>query len=359
MICIDNSESMRNEDYSPSRFEAQADAVSLICGAKTQLNPENTVGIMTMAGKGVRVLTAPTTDLGKLLLCMHGLEIGGEVNISSAVQIAQLALKHRQNKNQRQRIVLFVGSPINYDKKKLEAIGKKLKKSSVCLDIVDFGEEDYGKPEKLEAFVAAANNNGSSHIVHIPPGPDVLSDVLISTPVINGDEEDVRNPGAGGGDYDFGVDPELALALRLSMEEERVRQEATAAVEEESNRENYAVGTMSENEELLEEAFSLARQGSDELDSMMRESGLFDEEEMDAAALEMSLRSWPSAEKRDENKVREDRAYMENVITTLPGIDRNNPLFTNLFATLDRKREAEKEKDDQKKDDEDDKPPKE
>ncbi|CAN1802739.1 26S proteasome non-ATPase regulatory subunit 4 homolog [Linum perenne] len=239
MICIDNSESMRNEDYSPSRFEAQADAVSLICGAKTQLNPENTVGIMTMAGKGVRVLTAPTTDLGKLLLCMHGLEIGGEVNISSAVQIAQLALKHRQNKNQRQRIVLFVGSPINYDKKKLEAIGKKLKKSSVCLDIVDFGEEDYGKPEKLEAFVAAANNNGSSHIVHIPPGPDVLSDVLIS-----GDEEDVRNPGAGGGDYDFGVDPELALALRLSMEEERVRQEATAAVEEESNRENYAVGTM-------------------------------------------------------------------------------------------------------------------
>ncbi|MBA0877345.1 hypothetical protein Goshw_025182, partial [Gossypium schwendimanii] len=62
MICIDNSEWMRNGDYSPSRFQAQADAVSLICGAKTQ----NTVGILTMAGKGVRVLTTPTSDLGKI-----------------------------------------------------------------------------------------------------------------------------------------------------------------------------------------------------------------------------------------------------------------------------------------------------
>lgn len=31
------------------------------------------------------------------------------------VQVAQLALKHRQNKNQRQRIVLFTGSPITTD----------------------------------------------------------------------------------------------------------------------------------------------------------------------------------------------------------------------------------------------------
>ncbi|MFQ6648733.1 hypothetical protein Gotur_020686 [Gossypium turneri] len=72
MICIDNSEWMRNGDYSPSRFQAQADAVSLICGAKTQSNPENTVGILTMAGKGVRVLATPTSDLGKILSCMHG-----------------------------------------------------------------------------------------------------------------------------------------------------------------------------------------------------------------------------------------------------------------------------------------------
>lgn len=37
MICIDNSEWMRNGDYSPTRFQAQTDAVNLICGAKTQV----------------------------------------------------------------------------------------------------------------------------------------------------------------------------------------------------------------------------------------------------------------------------------------------------------------------------------
>ena len=58
-------------------------------------------------------------------------------------------------------------------------IGRKLKKNSVALDIVNFGEEDEGKTEKLESLLAAVNNNDSSHIVHVPPGPIALSDVLI------------------------------------------------------------------------------------------------------------------------------------------------------------------------------------
>ena len=70
-------------------------------------------------------------------------------------------------------------SPIKYDKKALEAIGRKLKKNNVTLDIVDFGESDNSKPEKLEALLAAVNNNDSSHIVHVPPGPNALSDVLL------------------------------------------------------------------------------------------------------------------------------------------------------------------------------------
>jgi len=42
---------MRNGDYQPNRFDAQSDAVSVVFGTKTQSNPENTVGVMTMAGK--------------------------------------------------------------------------------------------------------------------------------------------------------------------------------------------------------------------------------------------------------------------------------------------------------------------
>ena len=58
---IDNSEFMRNGDFTPSRFSAQSDAVSVIFGAKTQSNPENTVGVMSMAGKTC-VLPRPADD---------------------------------------------------------------------------------------------------------------------------------------------------------------------------------------------------------------------------------------------------------------------------------------------------------
>lgn len=43
-----------------------------VFGFCAQSNPENTVGVLTMAGKGVRVLVTPTSDLGKILACMHG-----------------------------------------------------------------------------------------------------------------------------------------------------------------------------------------------------------------------------------------------------------------------------------------------
>ena len=48
---LDTSDWMRNGDYLPSRIEAQQDAANIICGAKTQQNPENTVGLLAMAGK--------------------------------------------------------------------------------------------------------------------------------------------------------------------------------------------------------------------------------------------------------------------------------------------------------------------
>merc|ERR1711964_876695 len=58
MVVVDNSESSRNGDYTPTRYEAQADAVSLIFSAITQANPESSVGLMSMGGNG------PGQDLG-------------------------------------------------------------------------------------------------------------------------------------------------------------------------------------------------------------------------------------------------------------------------------------------------------
>lgn len=76
------------EEHSPSRWEAQADAVNLIFSAKTQSNPESSVGLMNMAGKGPEMLVTLTTDFGKLLDGMHRTKIRGHAHLSTAIQIA-------------------------------------------------------------------------------------------------------------------------------------------------------------------------------------------------------------------------------------------------------------------------------
>ena len=48
---MDNSEWSRNGDFAPSRWDSQVDAANIICEAKTQQNPENTLGIMAYAGR--------------------------------------------------------------------------------------------------------------------------------------------------------------------------------------------------------------------------------------------------------------------------------------------------------------------
>jgi 26S proteasome regulatory subunit N10 len=68
MMLIDNSEYMRNGDYQPTRFEAQSDAVNTVFQTKIDSNPENTVGIMTMAGKGYESLHTFILDVIYLML---------------------------------------------------------------------------------------------------------------------------------------------------------------------------------------------------------------------------------------------------------------------------------------------------
>ena len=46
---VDNSDYMRNGDFVPTRLQAQQDAVHVVCQSKTRSNPENNVGLLTLA----------------------------------------------------------------------------------------------------------------------------------------------------------------------------------------------------------------------------------------------------------------------------------------------------------------------
>ncbi|KAI5304996.1 hypothetical protein KEM56_005533 [Ascosphaera pollenicola] len=200
--------------------------------AKMQMNPQNAVGLMSMGGEGPEVLSTLTPELGKLLEGLHRTKIAGRTHFSSSIQVAGLALKHRQERAQRQRIVVFSCSPIDEDEKSLIKLAKRMKKFSVAIDIVGFGDMDDDTRKKLELFHENVDAGGSSTLAIVPPGPNLLSDQLLGTPILGGDG-DVGEGATGNAnqelndDFEFGIDPaadpELALALRMSMEEEKAR----------------------------------------------------------------------------------------------------------------------------------------
>lgn len=217
------------------------------------------------------VLATLSSDFGKVLAGLHVTKVEGESHLSTGIQVAALALKHRQNKVQRQRVIVFVGSTIKEETKDLVKLAKKMKKNNVAVDFINFGEETENT-EKLEKFIEGVNSGDNSHLVTIPPGPHLLSDVLTSSPIVNEDGD----YGMGGGDagasgaadmFEFGVDPsadpELALALRMSMEDEKQRQE-----KEKAEKEKAEAGSSSKPSTIPEEKEDKPKKDSDGDDIM-------------------------------------------------------------------------------------------
>ncbi|KAF9163435.1 hypothetical protein DFQ27_002421 [Actinomortierella ambigua] len=338
-------------DYTPTRLEAQTDAVNLLFQAKTQSNPENTVSLMTMAGKSPEVLVTFTSDVGKILTALHNVKIGGEVSFSTGVQVAHLALKHRQNKNQRQRIIVFAGSPVEEDEKSLVRLAKKLKKNNVAVDIVNFGEEAENTT-KLEAFIAAVNNNENSNLVTVPPGPHLLGDILASSAILAGEDGQVPAfVSSGGGNFEFGVDPnldpELALALRISLEEERARQEAANAKAKAEagpsaagagGAEGSSSSAATMEDDMLAQALNSSKA---EMDQDMPE------DEATRRAIEMSMQSFDGGAGGDDDAPMYDADIMNSVLDSLSGVDKSDP---RIQSALDKSKK-EGDGDDKKKED--------
>lgn len=124
---------------------------------------------------------------------------------------------------------MFIGSPLDgIDQGELVRLAKRLKKEKVNVDVISFGEEK-GNNAALNAFIEALNGKDGtgSRLLSVAGSPN-LTDALVQSPILQS-EDGGPVPGLGAGAYDFGMegdDPELALALRVSMEEQRARQEA-------------------------------------------------------------------------------------------------------------------------------------
>lgn len=197
--------------------------------------------MMTMAGKRPEIFLTQTNDVGRLLSTIQKMPISGYVDLPRAIKIAQLSLKHRQNKNQRQRIVAFVGSPIEgLEDKDMVKLGKQLRKNDVAIDVINFGHEE--NVPLLRVLVDNCNKGENSHLIEISYGMNIADSIITSSIVAFDGGFDSQMPADGAGEggaqpasstgvaaqfaeyggIDPNQDPELAMAIRISLEEAKI-----------------------------------------------------------------------------------------------------------------------------------------
>ena len=271
---MDNSDWTRNGDYHPSRWEAQVEAANLIAESKCEKNPENGIGIISMGGKRVDVHVTSTNDLVRILNAIKEIHLSGECDFITSLNISILTLKHRANKNQKQRIIFFVGSPIKHSADDLVATGKKLKKYNIAVDIISFGNVDENK-DLLTHFLNAVNNSNNSSILEVPVGYYIM-DSLFSSTIINeagpfddmaveGNHGMVNNAGEGeaqrqnninqGGVGMSQFERDINMAIQASLNEENKKKEdANAGAKTDKPKANNDNVEMNATTEELEQA---------------------------------------------------------------------------------------------------------
>jgi len=366
MVCIDNSEFTRNGDYSPNRMASIKDAANMLCTGKCNQNPENAVGVLAMAGDQVQLVATPSPDQGRILGGINEIKVRGSCNLISGIKVGQLALKHRQNKNQRQRIVVFVASPIKHTVKELETLGKNLKKNNVSIDIISIGECEDNK-EKIEKLHEAANSNGTSNILEVPSGMTVLSNAVVSSTIMHPDGA----PAGAGGDGGFGFggmeenDPELAMALRISMEEERSRQQTVDGGDAGGSSEQPAaaappaaggMGDLMMDDDMDDElrqalAMSLA-ESQPPASSDPPASSAADTATQPAEKKARTDEGAPTADAPDTNLFL-DEGFVKNFLGTLPGVNVDDPKIQDALKTAGASGSDDKDDDKKKKEEED------
>lgn len=350
MICLDNSEFARNADYAPSRLEAQTDAANLISGAKTQAHPENVVGVALMSGERVEVKLNPCTDIGKVLsvLASVGVAEGSETcDLIRSIQTCSIALKHRQNKNQKQRLICFIASPlVGVSEKQLEQVGKVLKKNNVAIDIVSIGDIDNVNREKLLKLVEVAESSANPcRFVDVESNSGKhLSDVIVSSAILGGGYEtsggaDLLSGSVGG--FDANMDPELAMAIRLSMEEERQRQSAAVV----AGTDQPSASSSSSSQIVVEEDFDAELRAAllaslQEVASPAPQVAEASVDEELRKALQESAEDWEGDKEPKKAKTSSNDQVPvgeEQLLASLPGVDMSDPRIQEALKKNNKK----------------------
>lgn len=270
MIIIDNSEPSRNGDIIPNRFQAQMDTVSSIINFKTNQNVETSVGLMTSGGNNVQVHVTPTNETPLLHSVFPKIQVGGNSKFAKSLQIAKLALKHRVNKNQKERIIVFVASEIRENEAEIIDICRKMRRNNTQIDIINISNNS--NVNILKTIIDTVNIEDQSFLLNYDKqGPESLNETVRKSQIMFNNADDVQNPAGGMDEYD----EELQAVLRMSLEEEQKRISEVEKQDKNNDKNNE------EEEKLLREAEEIVNKESKAMENEYLKDPKFLEEILD------------------------------------------------------------------------------
>lgn len=326
-----------------------------------------------MAGKRVETPVTLTNDISKILKSFKDIGLSGDCDFITACNIAMLVLKHRQNKTQKQRILMFVASPIKHKHDDLVLLGKKLKKNNVAIDIISYGNTDTNK-EAVNLLINTANNNNNSHLMEVEADQFII-DCLFTSPIlaeemfeeqpnqnVNPVNSNVNAPPQEGGQQpsNFGgmgglsqFERDINLAIQQSREEEERRKKAAEQVVsggEVANKEDNE-NKDSQPKENKDNKMDVEEEGEDEdLAAELEKAKLLSIKEH-----EESLKKEKEKQKNMKEDIMNDDTFMQELLGEV-GIDQSeiNDKKDEENESLVKKENKNKDKKDEKKKDNDD-----
>lgn len=202
VVLLDNGMSSQNQDYLPSRFMVQKEIVESLLSKKFEENQENTLGIIPLAQTQFNEIITPTKQRLHIRTFLNEIGLNRETDVMGC--LAQSLHIFNQRDSPGCMLVVFLGTEIQEaTKNELFARIYELLTFGITVKMVLFGETT----ELLDAFSKIEFTNLSC--MGMGPDEDFVDSVLSFVSGSDDLEEE---------------DPELAEAIRLSLEEQKKTQ---------------------------------------------------------------------------------------------------------------------------------------
>lgn len=211
IIFIDNSETSINGDFYPNRLDAQKIAAERLIQFFTRVNPKSQIGIGTLAEDSFGIVASLTMNDTKLDTAITNIKRGATTHLVHAIRCGFLALHHCDPEVRIKKMIVFVGSQHDMTDIKISTqLAQSVNKEDVSVDIFAFGDEVNCK-DILEDFTTKIHEK--SHFVSTKSTNAILSDLILSSPIGPGDISQQSN-------VNYEDDPDLALTIQLSMQQQ-------------------------------------------------------------------------------------------------------------------------------------------